>query len=157
MSGFNQASVRRLFGAIDKLIEVVRDQRERGWQGNVNVRLDHQRRYMDTEGAGGWEPLNDEYQLRKVEEVGVRPVLQFSTRMYRSLTEEGAPNYIREEGADSLRVGSSDPKARWHHEGRGRLPKREVIVVTDAEGREHLEVIEENYAGIVRGLGFRVL
>jgi hypothetical protein len=157
MSGFNQASVRRVLGAIDRLTEVVGDQRERGWQGNVNVRLDHQRRHMDTEGAGGWVPLNDEYRLRKVQDVGAIPILQYTGRLYQSLTQEGAANYVREEAADTLRVGSSNPLARYHHQGAGRLPKREVIVVTDAEGREHLEVIEENYAGIARGLGFRVI
>jgi hypothetical protein len=148
---------RRLFEAIDRLTEVVSDQRERGWQENVDIRLDYQRRHMDTENAGGWTPLDDEYRLQKVEEVGAIPILQYTTRMYRSLTQEGAPDFVREEEADSLKVGSSDLKARWHHEGRGRLPQREVIVITDAEGRQHLEVIEENYAGIVRGLGFWVL
>jgi hypothetical protein len=157
MSGFNQASVRRVLSAIDRLTETIGDQRERGWQGNVDVRLDHQRRHMDTEGAGGWVPLSDAYRLRKVQDVGVIPILQYAGGLYQSLTQEGAANYVREETADTLRVGSSNPLARYHHQGAGRLPKREVIVVTDAEGREHLEVIEENYAGIARGLGFRVL
>jgi hypothetical protein len=97
------------------------------------------------------------YRLRKVQDVGVIPILQYTGGLYQSLTQEGAANYVREETADTLRVGSSNPLARYHHQGAGRLPRREVIVVTDAEGREHLEVIEENYAGIARGLGFRVL
>lgn len=155
--GVSVRGEKELFAAIDRLIDVVGDQRKRGWQDNVDIRLDYQRRHMDTENAGGWTPLNDAYRLRKIEEVGVIPILQYSGGMYRSLTEEGAPNYVREENADSLKVGSSDPKARWHHEGAGRLPVREVIVVTDAEGREHMDVITENYAGIARGLGFRVL
>jgi hypothetical protein len=147
---------RKLFEALDRLTDVVRDQRERGWQKNVDVRLDFERRYLDTEGAGRWTPLDDEYRLQKVEEVGAIPILQFSKRMYRSLTDAGAPDFVREEDADGLRVGSSDPKARWHHEGRGRLPRREVIVITDEEGQEHLRVIEEDYAGIAQHLGFRV-
>lgn len=153
----NVRGERKLFEAIDRLTEVISDQQERGWQGNVDVRLDYQRRHMDSEAAGGWTPLNDEYRLRKIEEVGAIPILQFSTRMYHSLTEEDAPNYVREEDADTLKVGTSDPKARRHHEGRGRLPVREVIVITDAEGRAHMEVIKENYAGIARRLDFRVI
>lgn len=153
----NVRGEQRFFEAIDGLIDVVGDQRERGWQGNVDVRIDYQRRHMDTENAGGWTPLNDEYRLQKVEEVGALPILQYSGGLNRSLTEEGAPNFVREEGASSLKVGSSDPKARYHHFGAGRLPRREVIAVTDAEGREHMEVIEENYAGIAGGLGFKVL
>lgn len=147
---------KRLFEAIDKLIQVVSDQRERGWQDNVDIRLDYQRRHMDTEGSGGWTPLNDEYRLQKVREVGAIPILQFSGKMYRSLTEPGAPGFVREETATALFVGSSNPLARYHQEGAGRLPKREVIVITDAEGRDHMEVIEENYRGIAEGLGFRV-
>jgi hypothetical protein len=157
MSGFNVKGERRLFEAIDRLTEVISDQRERGWQENVDVRLDYQRRHMDSEAAGGWVPLSDEYRLRKVEEVGAIPILQYSTRMYRSLTEEGAPDYIREESASSLKVGTSDFKARLHHEGRGRLPRREVVAITDAEGRQHFEVIKEDYAGIGRNLGFKVI
>jgi len=156
MSGFNVRGERELFEAIDRLIETVSDQRERDWQRNVDVRLDFERRYLDSEGGGRWVPLNDEYLLRKVQEVGALPILQFEKHMYRSLTEEGAPNYVREESADSLKVGTSDPKARWHHEGRGRLPKREVIVISDEEGQEHLRVIEEDYQGIALHLGFRV-
>jgi hypothetical protein len=157
MSGFNVKGERRLFEAIDRLTEVISDQRERGWQENVDIRLDNQRRHMDSEASGGWTPLNDEYRLRKIEEVGTLPILQYSTRMYRSLTEEGASDYIREESADSLKVGTSDFKARMHHEGRGRLPRREVIAITDAEGRQHFEVIKEDYAGIARSIGFKVI
>lgn len=153
----NVRGERKLFEAIDRLTDLVSDQRERGWQGNVDVRLDHQRRHMDTENAGGWTPLDDEYRLQKVEEVGAIPILQYTGRMYQSLTQEGAGGYVREETAQTLRVGSSNRLARYHHEGAGRLPRREVIVVTDQEGREHLEVIEENYTGIAQGLGFRVL
>ena len=136
---------------------MVSDQRERGWQENVDVRLDYQRRHMDTEAAGGWTPLNDEYRLQKIEEVGAIPILQYSGRLKRSLTEEGATGYVREETAETMKVGSSNPLARYHHEGAGRLPKREVILVTDAEGRDHMEVIEEDYASIAQGLGFRVI
>jgi hypothetical protein len=149
---------RKFFDRYDRFTEVVGDQRKRpqGWQPNANVRLDYQRRHMDTEAAGGWVPLNDEYRLQKIEDVGTIPILQYTRHMYSSLTQEGTPDYVREESADSLKVGTSDFKARLHHEGRGRLPRREVIVITDAEGKQHLEVIEEDYESIARNLGFRV-
>lgn len=148
---------RKLFEAIDGLIELVSDQRERGWQENVDVRLDYQRRHMDSEAGGGWTPLNDEYRLHKVEDVGAIPILQYSGRMYRSLTEEGAPNYVREEDANSLKVGTSDRKARAHHEGKGRLPVREVMRATDEEAKAHLQVFHDSYAATSRALGFRVI
>lgn len=148
---------RRLFEAIDRLTELVADQRERGWQENVDVRLDYQRRHMDTEAAGGWTPLDDEYRLQKVEEVGTIPILQYTTRMYRSLTQEGAPDFVREEEADTLKVGSSDPKARWHHKGAGRLPVREVMQATNEEAQAHLQVFHNSYEATARALGFRVI
>lgn len=148
---------RRLYGAIDRLIELVEDQRKRGWQPNVDVRLDFERRWLDSEGGGDWPELNAGYARAKEAAVGFLPTLQFSTRMYRSLTEEGADNYVREEEADSLRVGTSDWKAVVHHEGRGRNPVREVMQATDEEGRAHLQVFRDSYAESSRALGFRVI
>jgi hypothetical protein len=148
---------RKLFEAIDRLTEMVSDQRERGWQGNVDVRLDFERRYLDTEGAGGFVPLNEAYAAEKQEKVGDIPILQYTGRMYRSLTEEGAPNFVREEEADSLKVGTSDPKARAHHEGKGRLPIREVMKATNEEGEAHLRVFHDSYEATARALGFRVI
>lgn len=122
----------------------------------MDVRLDYQRRHMDSEFGGGWTPLGDEYRLRKIEAVGALPILQYSGGLNRSLTQEGATGYVREETADALRVGSSNPLARYHHRGAGRLPVREVIVITTAEGRQHMEVFEQSYADIARSVGFRV-
>lgn len=148
---------RKLFEAIDRLTELVSDQRERGWQENVDVRLDFQRRHMDTENAGGWKPLSPGYAVEKEEAVGNVPILQYTGRMYRSLTEEGAPNFVREDEADSLKVGTSDPKARAHHEGKGRLPVREVMKATDAEAQAQLQVFHDSYEASSRALGFRVI
>jgi hypothetical protein len=153
---FTVRGARRLFEAIDGLIEVVRDQRKRGWQKNVDVRLDFERRYLDTEGAGGFTPLTPSYAARKAVEVGFLPILQFFGRMYRSLTQEGAPNFVREEDPNSLRVGTSDPKARYHHEGAGYLPVRLVMQVTNEEGQAHLQVFHDSYEATSRALGFRV-
>lgn len=148
---------RRLFEALDRLIDVVSDQRERGWQENVDVRLDHQRRFLDTEGPSIWPELSAGYAADKEAAVGNVPVLQYSGRMYRSLTEEGAPNFVREEEADSLKVGSSDPKARGHHKGAGHLPVREVMRATNEEAQAHLQVFHDSYEAISEALGFRVI
>lgn len=148
---------RELFAAIDGLIEIVGDQRKRGWQKNVDVRLKYQRAWLDSEGDNEWLELSAGYARDKEAAVGNLPILQFSTRMYRSLTEEGADNYVREESADSLRVGTSDWKAVVHHEGRGRNPVREVMRVTDEEGQAHLQVFRDSYAESSRALGFRVI
>ena len=148
---------KRLFAAIDRLTEVVSDQRERGWQENVDIRLDFERRYLDTEGAGGFKPLTTSYAAEKEEAVGNLPILQYTKRMYRSLTEEGAPNFVREEEAETLKVGTSDPKARGHHYGKGNLPERIVMKATDEEAKDHLQVFHDSYEATARALGFRVI
>jgi hypothetical protein len=148
---------RRLFEAIDRLTDLVSDQRERGWQENVDIRLDFERRHLDSEGSGDWPELSEGYARDKEAAVGNKPVLQYFGRMYRSLTEEGAPNFVREEEADSLKVGTSDPKARRHHEGRGRLPVREVMQATNEEAQAHLQVFHDSYEATSRALGFRVI
>ena len=150
---------RELYAALDGLVEVFEDVRKlpRGWDDNADVRLNRQRRYLDSEGGGTWPELTAGYAADKEAAVGFRSILQFSTRMYRSLIEEGAPNYVREEDGDGLRVGTSDPKARWHHEGRGRLPVREVMEASPEEGQEHLHVFRDSYAESSRALGFKVI
>ena len=153
----NVRGERRLFEAIDRLSELVIDQRERGWQKNVDVRLDYERRHLDTENAGGWVPLSEGYAEQKEEKVGDIPVLQYTRRMYRSLTEEGAPNFVREEEAESLKVGTSDPKARAHHTGAGKLPERIVMKKTDEEAQDHLQVFHDSYEATALALGFRVI
>ena len=146
----------QLFEAIDRLTVTILDQRERGWEQNLEVRLDSQRRYLDNEGEGDWPELSAGYAREKEAAVGNLPVLQYTTRMYRSLTEQGAPGFVMEEDADSLKVGTSDPKARWHHEGAGRLPVRRVMKKTDEEAQAHLTVLHDGYEAIAEGLGFRV-
>jgi len=150
---------RELYAAIDHLARVVSDVRElpQGWQPNADVRLDYQRRWLDSEGAGGYTPLSEPYAGYKRATVGDIPILQFTGHMYRSLTEEGAPDYVREEEADKFRAGSSDPKALAHHTGAGRLPVREVMRATDEEGQAHLQVFHDSYAAVARADGWKVL
>ena len=149
---------RKFFAALDRLAEAAADVREtpEGWQPHVDLRLDYERRHLDSEGAGGWAPLNDAYAGWKQERVGDRPILYFSGRMDRSLTEEGAAGYVRDEAADSLQVGTSDLKARRHHEGKG-VPERPVIVVTPQEADDHLLAFHDAYEATARAAGFRVI
>lgn len=149
----------RLYAALDRLSEVASDVREApdGWQPHVDIRLDFQRRHMDTEGAGGWQPLGEGYAAWKQRQVGDKPILQFSGRMYRSLTEEGAANYVRIEEAQKLSVGTNDPKARYHHTGAGNLAEREVMKATDEEARAHVEAFHDSFTATTRALGFQVI
>lgn len=153
----NVKGEKRLFEAIDKLADLISDQRKRGWQKNVDVRLDFERKWLDSEGNGEWPELGAEYERDKEAAVGNLPIEQYSKQMYRSLTEEGAQNFVREETADSLKVGTSDPKARWQHEGAGHLPVREMMKKTEEEAQAHLLVFHDSYAAATQALGFKVI
>lgn len=155
----NVRGERELLAAFDGLIEVFEDVRElpQGWQPNVDVRNEFEREWLDSEGGGEWADLSVGYAADKEAAVGNLPVEQYSRRMYLSLTVEGAPNFVREESASSLKVGTADPKARWHHEGAGNLPVRELIKKTEQEAQAQLLVFHNSYAESSRALGFRVI
>lgn len=150
---------RELYAAIDREIAAVSDWRELpdGLQPQVDIYLDYERRHLDTEGSGEWIPNTDVYQARKIREVGDKPQMQYSGDTYRSLTDEGDGEFVREEGADFLRVGSSRSLATYHHEGRGRLPVRELVVVTREQSQDHFQEFFDSHEAYARAGGWRVL
>lgn len=149
---------RELYAAIDREIAVVSDWRELpgGLQPHVDIYIDYERRHLDTRGSGEWIPNTQRYEARKIREVGNRPQMQYSGDTYRSLTSEGSDEFVREEGADFLRVGSSRALARYHHEGAGRLPVRRMIVLTDQQAQDHFDEFVDSHAAFARVSGFRV-
>ena len=149
---------KQLLGALGRLAEGVSDFSRR-WGRNIAIRLRRQRDWMDSRGNGAWPKLTDAYLERKTRDpdAAFLEVLQLTGHLYRSLTSQReASDSVIEEHRGRLIMGTSDPKARWHHEGRGRLPVREVINISDDERREHKETLYESVAEIARTEGFRV-
>ncbi len=146
-----------LYRAIDGLIAGVSDFSRR-WSRNIEIRLRHQREWMDSRGRGSWPKLTDTYLEQKTKDPNAvfLEVLQLTGHLYRSVTQVGAEDSVIEERNSQLIMGTSDPKAIWHHEGRGRLPVRQVIEIDDDERREHQEALYESVVEVARAEGFRV-
>jgi hypothetical protein len=147
------------YAAIDRQIDAVSDWRKLpgGLQPQVDIYLDYETRHLDSEGSGEWISNTERYQARKFREVGDKPQMQYSGDTYRSLTDEADGEFVREEGPSFLRVGSSHPLARYHHEGAGRLPVRPIIVVTEGQRQAHFEEFVSSHAAHARASGWRVL
>lgn len=148
----------RLYGALNRLAERVSDFR-RHWQPNIDIRLRHQRDWLDTRGDGTWPKLTDTYLERKSHDpkAAFVEILQLTGHLYRSLTQEKAADAVVEEGKSSLIMGTSDPLGRIHHEGKGRVPVRRVISIEDDEIREHKEALYESVADVARAEAFAVV
>jgi hypothetical protein len=147
-----------LYGALERLAKRVSDFRQR-WGRNIEIRHRYQREWMDTRGRGSWPKLTDAYLESKSRDpkAGFLEILQLTGHLYRSLTETKAADSVVEEGRTRLTMGTSDFKARLHHEGRGRLPVRQVISIENDERREHAEVLYESIAEAARSEGFKVV
>lgn len=156
MAGSQIKGERRLYRAIDGLIAGISDFRRR-WGRNIEIRLRRQREWLDSRGRGTWPKLTDSYLERKTKDADAvfLEILQLTGHLYRSLTQVGSNDSVIEERNSRLVMGTSDPKAVWHHEGRGRLPVREVIAIDDDERREHAEALYESVVDIARTEGFR--
>lgn len=147
---------KKLYRAIDGLIAGISDFRQR-WRRNIEIRLRRQREWLDSRGLGAWPKLTDSYLERKTKnpDAVFLEILQLTGHLYRSLTQAKAEDSVIEERNSQLIMGTSDPKGRWHHEGKGRLPVREVIAIDDDERREHAEALYESVVDVARAQGFR--
>jgi hypothetical protein len=160
MASLSVKNETELYRALGRLASGISDFRRR-WARNIEIRLRHQREWMDTRGNNTWPKLTDTYLERKRHNPAAAflEVLQLTGHLYRSLTGS-SPNTadsIIEERNSRLVVGTSDPVATLHHEGRGRLPVRQVIFIGDDERSEHKEALYESVAEIAMAEGFRAV
>lgn len=149
---------RELYAAIDREIAVISDWRELpgGLQPHVDIYIEYELRHLNTLGSGEWIPNTPEYQARKEREVGNKPQMRYSDDTSRSLTDEGSDGFVRDEGADFLRVGSSRALARYHHEGAGRLPVRLMMLLTSGQAQDHQQEFIASHTAVAEASGFRV-
>jgi phage gpG-like protein len=98
-----------------------------------------------SEGGGRWAPLSPAYAAWKMTQVGARPILTFSGRMRRSLTERGGEN-IREVTNDEMKWGSRVPYAVFHQRGTARMPARPIF---DLSEEDRTRLLKELQAWIV--------
>lgn len=112
--------------------------RFRNWRpalGDVaRIIYQHEQDWLDSHGGGTWAPLAPGTIRQKEREGWPHPTwtLYRSGAMYRSLTSPHGPYSIFSVQEDELRIGVDWPVAQYHHEGKGRLPQRKLIVFTPA-------------------------
>lgn len=92
-------------------------------------------------GSGGWAPLSPRYAAWKDANYPGRGVLVRSGLMMESLTSTN-PWTIEEIKPLSLRVGTSIPYARYHQKGGGRLPRRPIVDLTEADKTRWMKFLQ---------------
>jgi len=87
-------------------------------------------------GRGGspWQRLSPEYELEKTITHPGMPILRRDDVMFLSLTTETEESFIESDPL-SFAFGTRDFKAPIHHYGKGNMPVREILVLTDEDKR----------------------
>ena len=107
--------------------------------------------------SGQWKPLSSKYASVKNKRYGgPTRVLIATGQMYRSLTSAGGDAVVDMQPLEAT-FGSKDPKARWHNDGRGNNPKREIFDFTDAHKERLTKPIKDRLKQLVDGAKLRGL
>jgi phage gpG-like protein len=146
----------RAFNRIDEQITDLRSI----WPAVAEVFYKAEKDQFDTQGAAGasgkWAPLSQAYKKFKEQHFPGEPILQREHSLVESLTSaEGLDSVFRPE-PDQLTIGTRAPYARAHQEGRGRLPRRPVISLTETQKREMQKAIQIGLVRFARAAGFEV-
>ena len=105
--------------------------------------------------SGKWKALSPQYAAIKAKKYGSVPILTASGEMMKSLTSRGAANSVMEQTADSMTIGTSDPKAGYHQRGNRRLPQRKVIDFDDARTERLNKVAESKIKQLIANAKLR--
>ncbi len=122
------------------------------WKGVRGEFYQIMKEQFGSEGASGksgkWKPLTPKYKAIKDMKFGPLPILQRTGKMYRSMTGQ-SPDSVVEESAQEMSIGTKVSYAAYHQRGSGRLPKREVISLTEAQEKRLLQPIQEKLKQLV--------
>lgn len=87
-----------------------------------------------------WAPLTEDYERRKSVVYPGQPILRASDAMFRSLVD-GTSDSIEEITDRELVYGTRTRHARYHQDGTPRMPKRQILAVTDQDRREIKRIV----------------
>jgi phage gpG-like protein len=110
------------------------------WQEIHERFVEYEESWFQSEGNGSWPQLSHDYAEWKHRHFPGEPILVRTGRLRDTATEPDI--FIAE--ANRLILGTSDPVAAAHQEGRGHLPVRKVIDVDDTEIDEWTEIIKQH-------------
>ena len=98
-----------------------------------------EKRLFESQGAAGasgmWNEIKYPTIIRKIQKGQDTRILHASHELRNSLTRRSHPDHIVEATKDQIRLGTKDPKAKFHH--RARMPERQrkVIDLTERQRR----------------------
>lgn len=89
---------------------------------------DEQKEMFRTRGKGRWRKNTPAWVRKKQHQGRGDRVMVYTGQLERSLTHKGARYGVLEYTRDSVTVGSSDPVARLHQEGKARGHRKRLVV-----------------------------
>lgn len=106
-----------------------------------------ERRQFRGEGtfSAGWAPLTERYARRKATKYPGAKILVAEGDLMASLTKRGARNAVREITRDSLLVGTTDPKARYHQRGTETMAQRRPVELSKGARDRWVRGIQRYY------------
>lgn len=117
-------------------------------------------RLFQSEGASGasgkWAPLSKPYERFKSRNFPGKTIMRREDTLYNSLTDPEAPDAVYRAEREEIVFGTRDPKALAHHRGRGRLPSRPLISLSESDKRRIQKSIQADLVRFTRNLGFQV-
>lgn len=100
-----------------------------------------------------WAPLSDEYARWKAVRYPGQPILRASDAMFESLVKETGDS-VADVERESLTYGTRDRKAKYHHDGTRRMPRRRFLGVTAGDRREVKKIVRQHLENQSRLSGF---
>lgn len=147
--------ISKAIAALQALAERLRDLRPL-WQSVLPYLRKATGQTFATEGARigeSWPALSDGYAKRKARVFPGQPILRATDAMFNSLVGQTGDS-VAEMSRDSFTYGTRDRKAQYHQRGGGRLPRRRILAVTEADRLEIKRLARLHLANQSRLNGF---
>ncbi|UOF76904.1 virion morphogenesis protein [Bacteriophage sp.] len=92
--------------------------------------------------SGRWANLSPAYARWKAKHYPGKPILQRTSRLYRSLTQRNNADNVVDARPDELVFGSKVPYGVYHQRGGGRLKRRPVFDLNERQKTRLLKAIQ---------------
>lgn len=126
---FSIDGVEAINGVLSRLELNAKDMRP-AWDDIANDFQALMQRQFQSEGSAlgnRWASLSPAYKREKERNFPGRKILERSGMLEKTLTNQPFGIDVRE--PSSMILGTAEQTGRWHQDGAGRLPKREIIIL----------------------------
>lgn len=119
-----------------------------------------EREQFQSQGAHGasgrWAPLSPAYAKYKAIAFPGQPILRADNLLFESMTSPDALDSIFRMDDRELTIGTQREGATAHQRGRGRMPARPIISLTESDKRRIQKSIQRGLIEFTRRAGFQV-